>query len=169
MKTACTVMGSLRDKNRKGTLPWLDNPISPSVHVPSSCTCVCLSLMILTSFFMDIFEINGEKKLLEVIAIFVFYLHIPCHLHQQMWLQNSCESQENPSQMSWILTWHSLLAFRKWTLICLLVELINETNVTHYNSQHALLCAMYSRFPVMQLFRNMVDSFYNNIDVTAVN
>ena len=39
----------------------------------------------------------------------------------------------------------------------------------NYYSQHALLCAVFSRFPVMPCFRNMADSFDNNIEVTAVN
>lgn len=57
----------------------LDNPIHPSVHVPSSCTCVCLPLM----FFGIIFHGHFWNKWsnLEVIDILFLLFRSTCITH----------------------------------------------------------------------------------------
>lgn len=62
---------------------WPARPRYPSVHVPSSCTCVCL-----IDDFVIIFHGHIQNKwemLVEVMAIFVlgflFCFHHSCHLH----------------------------------------------------------------------------------------
>lgn len=62
--------GQAGDKKRE-TFPFLSTT-HPLFHVPSSCTCVCLSLMLLTSFYMDIFEIN-EKHCAKSWPYFMFW------------------------------------------------------------------------------------------------
>lgn len=58
-------------RRQRETFPFLSTT-HPLFHVPSSCTCVCLSLMLLTSFYMDIFEIN-EKHCAKSRPYFMFW------------------------------------------------------------------------------------------------